>query len=624
MDYTLLPMLNVNRHVRTGWRRLHQTFGGIGLLHLPTEQLICRLNILQQHFASNSTSGLKLSCSLHWLQLQLGHDDNPLLLDYEKWGKLTCRSWWVELWKSLHKSSIQLSLQYKRQPRPRQNDSTIMTTLMQHNIPVNTLLRMNRCRNYLNVLFMSEICTADGKYIDRRLLCISPSPADSDLQFPQEQPFCQDWRVWRSTWYEITSQSGKLRTPLGDWVNKPPSRWRWVHLMEQNQVANIRKDITHIFECNGTSQTRSGDKYIYTHSTTSDIIGTPISTLINTDATGEQIISIQSRSQNTIPTIQDESGSFWNTLRSGGGEWMWENIQFDAPDDTSVEWIVRAMEANKSLWVTDGSHFSQRGPYVSGAAWVVSDLETGRTTTCSFAEYSPNASSYRAETLGLYSIHAFIGALHNHFQLGQVSVEICCDNNAALKEAQHGKSRISAGKKCADVFRCIRQIKRNNSAVRWNYTWVKAHMDDVLEWVDLSRAQQLNVICDELAKAAANQAIGMNPILYLPSTPQLLPHEHIAIYVDSFKQTTDPAASIRYSCGMTQAGHFLTTEMGWSSQQFDTVDWDSLNGCLQSKPEGFRTWLAKQHSNFCATGVQMKRWYNAEDSSCPSCGSPDE
>lgn len=624
VDYTLLPLLNVNRHIRTGWRRLHQTFGGIGLLHLPTEQLICRLNILQQHFASKSTIGLKLSCSLHWLQMQLGHDDNPLLLDYGKWGKLTCRSWWVELWHSLHNSSIRLSLQYIRQPRPRRNDSTIMATLMQHNTPTNTLLKMNRCRNYLKVLFMSEICTADGKYIDRRFLCISPSPVDSVLQFPREQPSRHDWQVWKSTWYGITSQSGKLHQPLGDWVNTPPSRWRWVHRPELNQVAYIMNEITHIFDYNGTSQTRSGEKYIYTHSITSTVSGTPITPTINTDATGTQIISIQSRSPNLIPLEQTKSESFWNTLRIGGGEWMWENIQFDDPDDTSVEWIVRAMETNKSLWVTDGSHFSQRGPYVSGSAWVVSDVVTGKTMTCSFVEHSPDASSYRAESLGLYSIHAFVGALHDHFQLGPSSVEICCDNDAALKEAQGRKSRISAGKRCADVFRGIRQITRNITTVNWNYTWVKAHMDDVLDWAELTHAQKLNVMCDELAKAAANQAIEMNPMVHSPSTPQLLPHENIAVYVDTFKQTTDPAAAIRYSCGRTQARRFLTSEMGWSHHQFEAVDWDNLNGCLQSKPEGFRTWLAKQHSNFCATGLQMKRWFNAEDSSCPCCGSPDE
>ena len=49
-DYEILPILGIARTVKTGWRRIHHTFGGFGLFSLPTEQLICRLNLfLQQH-----------------------------------------------------------------------------------------------------------------------------------------------------------------------------------------------------------------------------------------------------------------------------------------------------------------------------------------------------------------------------------------------------------------------------------------------------------------------------------------------------------------------------------------------------------------------------------------------
>jgi hypothetical protein len=59
--------------------------------------------------------------------------------------------------------------------------------------------------------------------------------------------------------------------------------------------------------------------------------------------------------------------------------------------------------------------------------------------------------------------------------------------------------------------------------------------------------------------------------------------------------------------------------MGWSPQQFEDVDWEHLHLCLQSKPDGFRTWLTKQHSNFCATRTQTQRLFGSEDNKCPSC-----
>jgi hypothetical protein len=144
-------------------------------------------------------------------------------------------------------------------------------------------------------------------------------------------------------------------------------------------------------------------------------------------------------------------------------------------------------------------------------------------------------------------------------------------------------------------------------------------MDDVLDWHELTRPQQLNVMCDSLAKQAAEDAIARveNGLKSFPK--QLLPHENIAIFVSSVKQTSDPAMQIRYACGKHAARAFLTSEMGWSLRQFEEVDWESLHVCLQSKPDGFRTWLSKQHSNFCATRVQSQRWFGSEDTLCPSC-----
>ncbi|KAL3801726.1 hypothetical protein ACHAW5_002201 [Stephanodiscus triporus] len=467
-----------------------------------------------------------------------------------------------------------------------------MGLLMENNIPKCVMIKMNRCRNYLQVLFMSDICTADGKFIERRFLNTNPTPVSSDLSFPREQPTSQDWKVWRSTWYQLTSNTGSLRSPLGDWINKPAAPWTWLALPETHQIANVKMDITHIFKCTAQSTTRLGDTSGYTHSTRQAVTGLPISVYITSMDNENSSITIKSSSRNAIPIASAVTEDFWVTLRSGGGEWMWKSFQFEDPDEPAVDWIVQAMINNTSLWVTDGSHYSQRGPDISAAAWIVMDTRTGKKMSCSFVEFSPDASSYRAEALGLYSIHAFIQALYNHFHMGQASVEICCDNDTALKEAQGRKKRVSTRCTSADVFRGIQKMTQEIQQIKWKYTWVKAHMDDILEWTELSLEQRLNVKCNELAKMATEEAISGTSKRRHPPDPQLLPHEHIAVYVDKYKQTTDPAESIRYSRSKQLAKQFLTTEIGWSSKQYELVDWDSLHKCLKSKPEGFKTWLA--------------------------------
>ena len=143
-------------------------------------------------------------------------------------------------------------------------------------------------------------------------------------------------------------------------------------------------------------------------------------------------------------------------------------------------------------------------------------------------------------------------------------------------------------------------------------------MDDKLGWEQLSLEQQLNCNCDTLAKAAVSRAIDTLRDKRRLST-DLLPMESVGLFVNEQKITSDPTNSLRYLLGKLKARHFLMEEQGWTSEQFDSVGWDWLHQVLAKKPIMFRLWLSKQHSNFCATGVQMKRCKFSDDDRCPSC-----
>lgn len=54
-DYKTMSSLGVASTIKTGWRKLHSTFGGIGLYSLLTEQLIERLTLLLQHYQTGSS-----------------------------------------------------------------------------------------------------------------------------------------------------------------------------------------------------------------------------------------------------------------------------------------------------------------------------------------------------------------------------------------------------------------------------------------------------------------------------------------------------------------------------------------------------------------------------------------
>lgn len=179
LDFQLLPLLGVNRHITTGWRTLHHAFGGIGLLSLPIEQHICRLNVLLQHYNTPSIVGKKLTCSMHLLQLQLGTNTNPFLLKHSIWGSLAPDSWVTRLWESLECFPTTIHLKYPTIPLPREKDNTIMAYLNPFFTSAGHRQKINRCRCFLKLLFLSDLVAADGLSVMDSLISGYPTPCES-------------------------------------------------------------------------------------------------------------------------------------------------------------------------------------------------------------------------------------------------------------------------------------------------------------------------------------------------------------------------------------------------------------------------------------------------------------
>jgi hypothetical protein len=125
-DYEIMPILGIARTVKRELWKLHTTFGRFTLFHLPTEQLICRINMLLQHYHTSTALSKKLDAPFWYLQLQLGTPHNPLTLPFDKWRHLTPLSWVKMLWQSLNRFKIQLHMKYPTIPFPRERDQVIM------------------------------------------------------------------------------------------------------------------------------------------------------------------------------------------------------------------------------------------------------------------------------------------------------------------------------------------------------------------------------------------------------------------------------------------------------------------------------------------------------------------
>ena len=292
---------------------------------------------------------------------------------------------------------------------------------------------------------------------------------------------------------------------------------------------------------------------------------------------------------------------------------MWTDIVNEGRDLT---WVNEDLQDGSAILVSDGSYNPELAPALCGAGWLIYCPRTKRRLMGYFYETGPASNAYRAESLGLLALHTLLCALETHFAIEIPSVKLCCDGQGALYKSRDLGKRVPVGTKHADIFRALRSAKAL-LATSVTYDWVESHQDLLFEWEELSIEQQLNCMCDDMAKRAVQMGM-MNPAR--DPRQQVLPHEKALLVINGCKQTSDVSAAARFELGLVEAEKFYVGELKWDKAAFHAVDWQALDAALEPKGQMYKLWLAKQTSGFCGTQSMVSRWSDERDDKCPNCG----
>jgi len=613
-DRSILNILGIVKNVTRQLRRIHTTFGGFGLYNLATEQLISRLNLLMQHYHTPSNLSKKLDISLKYLQLQVGTNKNPLLLNYDLWGHLAPLSWTKMLWRSIQHFQVDLHMKYEEIPYPREKDQVIMEIIISRTSSKSAVQSLNRCRVHLGALFLSDLVTADGTLLEQLVFESTSNGVKSKYKFPREKPTKADWRRWGKFWTSYGTGGRRLQEELGKWKNLTHRKWRWFYNKKTKELHKVEGNkVHHYVERRGRTR-RSVE---YDLSWTEDYAGQQLGSPSSVTATFSEATVTKLNEGPELATSLNQPADFWEFLYSWGGEWMWEGLD---GDKTEMTWLTEGMKQGSLIWVTDGSYNRKMAADVSGVGWVVLCNKTGKRLTCWCWERSDSADSYRAEMLGLCSLHLLARALSEYHKIASWTIKICCDNDGALYRSSHQLRRIKPSAKCAGIRRSFRSTKLGLTG-KLIYEHVYGHMDDYLLWHQLTTIQQTNCVCDTLAKKAVQQAIRNG---YQDRPTQILPREDVALIIKGNKVTNDLSQPLRFHASKETARKYLTTrkKKQWTKEAFEEVDWESLESTLKSKSDMYKIWRSKQNSGFCGTRVQVGR-YSGEhqpDEKCPNCG----
>jgi hypothetical protein len=181
---------------------------------------------------------------------------------------------------------------------------------------------------------------------------------------------------------------------------------------------------------------------------------------------------------------------------------------------------------------------------------------------------------------------------------------MCCDNKHAPILSSHHRGQIQPSAKCPDIQRSFRATKQPYQR-GFKYTHIYGHMDQHLSWSQLSLTQQLNCVCNTLAKCAVMNAIMKG---YHDSLIQILQQEDFALIIWGDKITGNISSSLCFHVSKLVARkyHIHQQKKGkWTTKQFEEVDWEHLDHALKSKPNTYKVWQSKQTSESAALKYKL-------------------
>ncbi len=169
----------------------------------------------------------------------------------------------------------------------------------------------------------------------------------------------------------------------------------------------------------------------------------------------------------------------WDSLLSGGGEWMWDYV---SKRFNKMLWPKSALEEGMAILANNGSYSQTQGLDVCGAGWEIACLKSHEILNGPFYKFSSGASTYRGGLLGLVALHTLILRVCQHYHLTLAQGKIICDSKSALNKSRKQPWRIRPGAAQGDVFRALQTIHQEMPGTNLKYEWVKSHQDSQKPW----------------------------------------------------------------------------------------------------------------------------------------------
>ena len=196
--WELIPLGGVIRSAPKELRQVSTGFYGIGCPNVAVECCVAQMNKLLMHYGCPSSIGKFMKMSLNFMVLEMGISTQPLQESYSKYGSWVTLCWLKTVWEKCQLYGVVVEFSDVEAEPPRDGDQWLMRLFIRLGYTKVELEQLNRVRIFFQVLYLSDILCAEGKFLDRKYLIRRKAEEKwSKYNFPREKPRNKDIRLWR-------------------------------------------------------------------------------------------------------------------------------------------------------------------------------------------------------------------------------------------------------------------------------------------------------------------------------------------------------------------------------------------------------------------------------------------
>jgi ribonuclease HI len=447
--------------------------------------------------------GNLLMAQLCWAQVVAGISRSILEYPEVEIPQIQNELWIITLREFLAKSQLRLCIPDIPLPSPRRINDKVLMDFVGHFSP-SEQQRINRCRIYLKVELLSEICDASGTILSNdyyNCTCTEGNSLDTRLWPRQHQPGPHHIQTWKRFLYQFLKRKNSygISPALGPW--KDYTFFRHCQIYYETKLGWLCRTAPNGFTARYLTIDLRRRSWIGSRLTPCD---RPDETWIklNIDVINDSIdtceIAIPASIKDDIPAnIKHEPT--WQQFLSRLpklDQYMLQNIQFY--ERTTPTPIIMADHSVTLQIVSNGSVKDQMGTF----GWIIA-TDTSVLFTNHGKCFGQPMTSHRAEFIGVLSWMIFISRYREFFSLStHCTIAAHCDNLSVVNSTNkiHNRKLKDAIDPDYDVACDVRH--RFVELMQYFPTTIqhiKGHQDSKTPIAELSWPAQLNVKADELA-----------------------------------------------------------------------------------------------------------------------------